>query len=87
MRFLVLSNTKRKTALVWLIQSALEELTNNKTVIMIAHRLKTVQRADQILVINKGHIKQRGTHGQLMQQGGLYADFVNQRKKAIGWKI
>ena len=69
------------------LQHAISELTKSKTVIMIAHRLKTVRNADQILVLDKGRIVQRGTHESLMVEGGLYADFVNMREKTVGWKI
>ncbi|WP_311142551.1 ABC transporter ATP-binding protein [Lancefieldella rimae] len=69
------------------LQHAISELTKSKTVIMIAHRLKTVRNADQILVLDKGCIVQRGTHESLMAEGGLYADFVNMREKTVGWKI
>ncbi|WP_455044129.1 ABC transporter ATP-binding protein [Lancefieldella rimae] len=69
------------------LQQAIVELTKSKTVIMIAHRLKTVRGADQILVLDQGHIVQRGTHESLMEEGGLYADFVNMREKTVGWKI
>ena len=69
------------------LQHAISELTKSKTVIMIAHRLKTVRNVDQILVLDKGRIVQRGTHEALMAEGGLYADFVNMREKTVGWKI
>lgn len=69
------------------LQMAVEELTRNKTIIMIAHRLKTVQKADQILVLDSGRIAQRGTHDELIQQKGIYTDFIDVRKKAIGWKL
>ena len=69
------------------LQHAISELTKSKTVIMIAHRLKTVRNADQILVLDKGCIVQRGTYESLMAEGGLYADFVNMREKTVGWKI
>ena len=69
------------------LQHAIAELISCKTVILIAHRLKTVRNADQILVCDKGRIVQRGTHDMLMQQDGLYATFVNMRKQAAGWKI
>lgn len=69
------------------LQAAIEALTKDKTVIMIAHRLKTVRNADQIVVLNKGKIVQQGTHEQLMEQGGIYSDFIGRRKQAIGWKI
>lgn len=69
------------------LQKALEELTMGKTVLMIAHRLNTVRKADQILVLDKGQIVQRGTHGELMTREGLYRRFVNMRTQAMDWKI
>lgn len=69
------------------LQTAIEELTKDKTIIMIAHRLKTVRNADQILVVNDGHIVQQGKHDDLIKQKGIYADFVSGRKQAIGWKL
>ena len=69
------------------LQRAIEALTHDKTTIMIAHRLKTVRSADQILVLNNAHIVQSGTHAELIQQKGLYADFVTARQEAIGWKL
>lgn len=54
---------------------------------MIAHRLKTVQHADQILVVDNGKIIQRGKHEELIIEPGIYADFIKVREKAIGWKI
>ena len=69
------------------LQWAIEALTHDKTIIMIAHRLKTVRNADQILVLDNAHIVQRGTHAELIQQKGLYADFVSARQEAIGWKL
>ncbi len=69
------------------LQLAIETLTHNKTIIMIAHRLKTVRNADQILVLKDGEIVQNGVHNELIRQKGIYADFVSGRKSAIGWKI
>lgn len=69
------------------LQKAIEELTRNKTIIMIAHRLKTVQNADRILVIDDGKIVQQGRHEDLIGQPGIYADFVLGRKEAVGWKL
>ncbi len=69
------------------LQHAIEALTKDKTIIMIAHRLKTVRHADQILVLNHAQIEQRGTHEELAAQPGLYADFVAAKQEAIGWKI
>lgn len=69
------------------LQRAIEELTRDKTIIMIAHRLKTVKNADQILVLADGKIVQRGTHEQLAAQPGIYADFIGKRREASGWRI
>ncbi|MBN1918001.1 MAG: ABC transporter ATP-binding protein [Verrucomicrobia bacterium] len=55
-----------------LIQDAIEKLTRDRTSIIVAHRLSTVQRADQILVLHKGEVRERGTHQQLLKQRGLY---------------
>lgn len=66
---------------------AIDALTKEKTIIMIAHRLKTVRNADQIVVVDSGKIAQLGTHTQLMQEGGIYKNFVNARQQAAGWKI
>ena len=69
------------------LMEAITELTQEKTVIMIAHRLKTVRRADQKLVVDNGQIVQRGTHDELMGQDGIYRRFISGRKQAVGWKI
>lgn len=69
------------------LQKAMEELTRDKTIIMIAHRLKTVQKADQILVLDEGVIAERGTHAELSEKPGLYRDFLNARKEAACWKL
>ena len=69
------------------LKLAIESLTNNKTVIMIAHRLKTIRNASQILVLNKGCIEQRGTHEELMRQGGIYKDFVNTKSMSENWSL
>ena len=69
------------------LQRAIEELTRNKTIIMIAHRLKTVRDADKIVVVDNGRIVQQGRHDELIGQKGIYADFVLGRKEAIGWKL
>ncbi|MGN0350163.1 MAG: ABC transporter ATP-binding protein [Roseburia sp.] len=69
------------------LQNAIEELTKDKTVIMIAHRLKTVRNAEKILVLSDGKIVQEGRHDELIKEAGIYADFVNGRKEAIGWKL
>ena len=69
------------------LMEAIEALTKEKTILMIAHRLKTVRNADQIFVVDKGRIAQRGTHDDLVKQNGIYRRFVDSRQKAIGWKI
>ena len=69
------------------LQQAMEALTQDKTILMIAHRLKTVRKADQILVLDKGRIVQRGTHTELAERPGLYRDFLDARKEAAGWKL
>lgn len=69
------------------LQAAIEALTRDKTIIMIAHRLKTVRHADQIVVLDGGRIVQRGTHDELLAQKGIYSDLVGMREKAIGWKL
>lgn len=66
---------------------ALEQLCKEKTVIMIAHRLSTVENADQIIVLNQGEISQKGTHKDLISQDGIYQNFLSIRKQAIGWKL
>lgn len=67
--------------------AAIDELTHGKTLVSIAHRLNTVTAADQILVIDKGRVVQRGTHAELMGQEGIYRDFVTMRREAAGWTL
>ena len=69
------------------LMDAIEALTKEKTIIMIAHRLKTVRHADQIVVVDKGRIVQQGTHEQLMTQDGIYKRFVDAREQAVSWKL
>lgn len=69
------------------ILAAIDELTRNKTVIMIAHRIQTVQKADHIIAIENGRIVQEGTHEQLVKEPGLYGNFIAVRQKASGWKL
>lgn len=66
---------------------AISALTKEKTVIMIAHRLKTVREADQILVVDQGRIVQGGNHDELVGQDGIYRNFVGERQEATSWKI
>ena len=70
-----------------LIQAAISELTKGKIIITIAHRLATIENADQILVVDEGRIVERGTHSQLMKQQGKYRNFVEIRERAEGWRI
>lgn len=69
------------------LQKAFEELTKNKTIIMIAHRLKTVRHADQILVVEDGRIVQKGKHEELISEEGIYKRFVSERKEAVSWGV
>lgn len=69
------------------LMEAVDELTREKTIIMIAHRLKTVQGADQILVVDQGKIVQKGTHEELIQEDGIYRRFIGGRQQAVSWKI
>ena len=69
------------------LQTAIEALTHEKTVVMIAHRLKTVKNADQILVIDHGEIVQQGRHETLINQKGIYADFVGSKRETVDWKL
>lgn len=69
------------------LQKAMEELMRDKTILMIAHRLKTVQKADRILVLDEGRIVQNGTHAELKDTPGIYRDFLGVRKEAAGWKL
>ena len=69
------------------LTAAIEALTKEKTIIMIAHRLKTVRHADQIFVVDNGRIVQHGTHGELIAEEGIYKTFVEGRQEAASWKI
>ncbi len=69
------------------LMKAVEALTKEKTIIMIAHRLKTVRKADNILVISGGKIAQQGTHDELMAKDGIYRTFVESRREAASWRL
>ena len=69
------------------LMEAIEALTKEKTILMIAHRLKTVRNADKIFVVDKGKIVQAGSHEQLMHKEGIYKNFILVRKQAVSWKL
>ena len=69
------------------LMQAIQALTRNKTIIMIAHRLKTVEHADQILVLDQGHIVEQGKHQDLLAKKGIYSKFIQERKTAASWRI
>ena len=70
-----------------LIQAAISELTRGKTIVTIAHRLATIEQADQILVVDEGQNVQSGTHSELVKVPGKYKDFVDIRSKSEGWRL
>lgn len=70
-----------------LIQEAISALTRGKTIITIAHRLATIENANQILVVDSGMIAEKGTHNELLEKGGVYKRFVDIREAAEGWSI
>lgn len=69
------------------ILQAIDNLVQNKTVIMIAHRLETVRKADNIIVLDKGEIVQEGTHNELITQDGIYKSFISIRERANKWSF
>ncbi|MEM9348745.1 MAG: ABC transporter ATP-binding protein [Pseudomonadota bacterium] len=69
------------------IQAALAELVADKTLIVVAHKLSTIEAADQILVLEKGQITERGTHSQLISQDGLYARMHSRKSRAAAWRV
>ena len=69
------------------LQKAIAHLTKDKTLIMIAHRLNTIRKADKIIVLDRGRIVQEGKHSELIQKEGLYKHFVSIREEAARWKI
>lgn len=70
-----------------LIQKAFGELTKGKTVLMIAHRLSTVQESDKIVVIEKGTVKEQGNHKSLLTKNGLYTKMWQDYQRAAAWKV
>ncbi len=71
----------------WEIQAALRALTTNKTLVVVAHRLSTIQHADQIVMIDQGRVVQQGTHEQLLRVPGLYRQFCEERSRAQQWTL
>lgn len=69
------------------LMQAIQALTSDKTIIMIAHRLKTVEHADQILVLDQGRIAEQGKHQDLLAKQGIYSKFIQERKTAASWRI
>ena len=69
------------------VQRAFERLANGRTVIMIAHRLTTVQNADNIYVLKDGKVAESGTHAQLMEQKGIYSDMYEEYRTSVAWKV
>ena len=69
------------------VELAFKELRKNKTVIMIAHRLSSVKNVDKIYVLDKGQIKESGTHDELVKQGGMYQQMWNDYNTSIRWKV
>ncbi|MBS7526136.1 ABC transporter ATP-binding protein [Fusibacter paucivorans] len=70
-----------------IIQEAINALVQNKTLVLIAHKLSTIRNADQIIVMEEGRIIQQGNHKQLIESDGLYLEFWKRRTKATSWKI
>ena len=70
-----------------IIQHAFDRLMKDKTVLVIAHRLNTIIHADSILVLDKGKIRETGTHEELVKQGGWYAEMIEEQKRAEQWSI
>ena len=71
----------------YLVQKAFAELSKNKTVIMIAHRLSSVKNADNIIVLENGRIAEQGTHSELLSNDGLYKKMWDNYNEAISWKV
>ena len=69
------------------VQKAIDSLIKGRTVIAIAHRLKTIKDADRIIVLDNGRIKEEGTHDELVRNEGLYAHLWNIQESISGWKL
>ena len=70
-----------------LIQTALSRLIENKTVLVIAHRMRTVASADKIVVLSGGKVAEEGTPDMLMKENGIYAHMVNKQKESQNWTL
>ena len=70
-----------------MIQKAISEITKDKTVIMIAHRLSTVKNVDKIYVVDAGRIVEEGSHNDLVENKGLYARMWDEFNQSIQWKV
>ena len=70
-----------------MIQKAISQITRNKTVIMIAHRLSTVKNVDMIYVVDKGKIVEQGNHDDLVESKGLYSRMWDEFNQSIQWKV
>ena len=71
----------------WMMVKAIDELVEGKTVIMIAHRLKTVVDSDNIIVLDDGKVREQGTHPQLMEKNGIYRKLFDIQQKSMGWGV
>ncbi|WP_326983324.1 ABC transporter ATP-binding protein [Chryseobacterium sp. MYb264] len=69
------------------IQKAIQELVRSKTVVVIAHKLSTIQNADQILVLNEGQIAEKGKHHELLEHNGIYRKMWDIQQRSSGWKV
>jgi ATP-binding cassette subfamily B protein len=69
------------------IQRAINDLVQDKTVIVIAHRLNTIRQADKIAVIDQGHVVEAGTHEQLLANAGLYTSLREEQRRVKSWKF
>ena len=69
------------------IQEAISELVSGKTVLVIAHRMRTIEAADQIVVLDKGVVAEKGNHDTLMKKNGLYRKLVDLQTEAVNWKL